>query len=310
MKRPFPIDPVRTAIAIAYRNNRLIADFVLPRVPVGAESFKWWKYDKAERLALVEDSVSRKGLTNEVEFNASEQTDSTEDHGLQDGVPQSDIDNAPEGYDPLDHATEGLADLILLNREVRAAQTLFNPANHGTKKSLANAEKFDNKDADLLSFLLEQLDLPLMRPTALTIGRAEFTQLRTNRSMVAAMHGNSGDRGSLTVQQVAELLELENVFVGEARMNIAKKGKAPEIKRAWSGHAAFTYLDGQADTSNGRMTWGITAQHGDRFAGQWYDKDIGLRGGEVVRVGESVKELVVAPDCGLLLQDVLGYSPA
>lgn len=306
MPRPFPIDPVRTAIAIAYRNNRLIADFVLPRVTVGTESFKWLKFSKSERMELIDDKVSRKGLTNEVEFSASEESASTEDHGLQDGVPQSDIDNAPENYDPLDHATEGLTDLILLNREVRAAKVVFNAANYGGNvKTLAAAEKFSNKDADLLSFLLEQLDGPLMRPNTLTIGRAEFTKLRTNRAMVAAMHGNSGDRGSLTVQQVAELLELENVYVGEARFNTAQKGKPVEVKRAWAGAAAFTFLDGQADTRNGRMTWGLTAQFGDRFTGTWWDKDVGLRGGEIVRVGESVKELAVAPDCGLLLKDVI-----
>ena len=35
---PFPIDPELTAIAIAYRNGRMIADEVLPRVPVGKQS--------------------------------------------------------------------------------------------------------------------------------------------------------------------------------------------------------------------------------------------------------------------------------
>lgn len=306
MPRPFPFDPVRTAIAIAYTNNRLIADSVLPRVPVGKESFKWLKFGKNDRLELVDDKVSRKGLTNEVEFSATEETASTEDHGLQDGIPQSDIDNAPENYDPLDHATEGLTDLILLNREVRAAKVLFDASNYGSNvRDTEAAMKFSNKDADLLAYLLEQLDEPLMRPNTLTIGRKEWTQLRTNRAMVAAMHGNSGDRGTLTTQQVAELLELENVFVGEARFNTAQKGKPVEMKRAWTGHAAFTYLDGQADTMNGRMTWGLTAEFGERFTGTWWDKDIGLRGGEVVRVGESVKELAVAPDCGLLLKNVL-----
>ena len=44
-KAPFPIDPHLTAIAIGYRNLSLIADSVLPRVPVGKAEFKWWKFD-------------------------------------------------------------------------------------------------------------------------------------------------------------------------------------------------------------------------------------------------------------------------
>ena len=37
---PFPIDPQLTAIAVMYRNERLIADEVMPRVSVGQREFK------------------------------------------------------------------------------------------------------------------------------------------------------------------------------------------------------------------------------------------------------------------------------
>jgi hypothetical protein len=303
---PFPIDPVRTGIVMAYRNDKLIADQVMPRHTVDGELFKWWEYDKAERLTHVDTEVSRKGSTQEVEFNATEKEGSTADHGLEDTVPQSDIDKAAgSDYDPLDHASEAVTDLILLAREVRTAQTVFNAANHGTALALTADQKFSNRDADLLAFLLEQLDKPLMRPNTLTIGRAEWTQLRVNRSMVAAAHGNSGDKGVVSLQQMIELLEVENIFIGEGRVNIARKGKAPEIKRVWAGHAAFTYLAPNVAIPAGTLTWGATAQYDDRFAATWYDKDVGLKGGYVVRVGEQVKELVIAKECGLLLQNVI-----
>ncbi|KEQ11289.1 hypothetical protein GZ77_26105 [Endozoicomonas montiporae] len=307
-KRPFPVNPVLVAIAVAYRNTRMIADAVLPKIPVGLESFKWYEYDKAERFALPNTEVSRKGVTSEVEFSADERTDSTKDYGLEDAIPQTDIDNAREGYDPLSHAAQALTDLIHLGREVRVAKVAFDTASHGTVEAVENAMKFDNKDADLLSYFLEMLDKPLMRPNTLNIGRREWTQLRTNRSIVAAMHGNSGEKGSATARQVAELLELETVNIGEAHVNIAKKGKQPTIERAWKDHCCFTYINPAATTENGAITWGFTGQFDDWFAADWHDNDIGLKGGRRVRVGEQVKELVVAKDCGLLLKDVLGYT--
>jgi hypothetical protein len=254
---PFPIDPVRTGIVIAYRNGTLIADLVMPRHSVGGELFEWFEYAKAERLTHIETEVSRKGRTQEVEFSATEKEASTADYGLEDNVPQSDIDKAAgTDYDPLDHAAEGLTDLILLGREVRAAQAVFNPANHEYGKVCEAAEKFSNRDADLMGFLLQELDKPLMRPNTLTIGRAEWTQLRLNRSLVAAAHGNSGDKGTVSLQQMRELLEIENIYVGEGRINIAKKGKAPEIKRVWAGHAAFTFLAPNVEIPAGTLTWG------------------------------------------------------
>lgn len=303
---PFPIDPIRTGIVIAYRNDKMIADSVMPRRSVGGQQFKWTEYDKAERMTLLDTEISRKGAAKEVEFGAEEKDGSTSDYGLDDVVPQGDIDKAAgTDYDPLDHASEALTDLILLDREVRVARAVFNPDNHGYGKPLEAAAKFSKRDADLLAFLLEQLDLPLMRPNTLTIGRAEWTQLRVNRSMVAAAHGNSGDKGVVSLEQMRELLEIEHIFIGEGRVNIAKKGKPAEIKRVWAGHAAFTYQAPNVEVPAGTLTWGTTAQYDDRFAGTWYDESVGLKGGYRLRVGEQVKELVIAKECGLLLQNVI-----
>ena len=44
-KANFPVNPVLTAIAIAYRNRRMIADDVLPRTDVGKQEFKYLQHD-------------------------------------------------------------------------------------------------------------------------------------------------------------------------------------------------------------------------------------------------------------------------
>jgi len=303
---PFPIDPIRTGIVMAYRNDKLIADQVMPRFPVGSESFKWFEYASAERLTLLDTEISRKGAAKEVEFTAAERDSSTKDYGLDDMVPQSDIDKATgSDYDPLDHAAEGLTDLILLDREVRTARAVFNPNNHAYGEALSAGLKFSNRDADLLPYLLEQLDKPLMRPNSMTLGRAEWTQLRVNRSLVSAALGNSGDKGVVTLAQLKELLELDDIAIGETRVNIARRGKQAEIKRVWADHCAFTYQAPNVAVAAGTLTWGLTAQYDDRFAGSWYDKDVGLKGGYCLRVGEQVKELVIAKECGVLLQNVI-----
>ena len=74
--------------------------------------------------------------------------------------------------------------------------------------------------------------------------------------------------------------------------------------RAWGPHAAFIYRDRLADTQNG-TTFGFTAQWGGRISGSQFDGDIGLRGGQRVRVGESVKELITAPDLGYFFENAV-----
>ncbi len=128
VKRPFPVDPVITAIAIGYRNQAqdLIADQVLPRVPVLGERYKWTEYPVAERFTVPDTEVGRRGRVNRVEFSGVERTGGTQDYGLEDAIPISDITEA-EGQrrrglgliDPEKIAAEGLTDLVLLDREVR-----------------------------------------------------------------------------------------------------------------------------------------------------------------------------------------------
>lgn len=301
---PFPVTPVLTAITVAYRNARLIADEVLPRVPVGLQEFKYLKYPIGTFFTLPETKVGRKGRPSQVEFEATETPDSTTDHALDDGVPQADIDNAkqPGMPDPLGRAAEGLTELIMLAREKRAADLVFNAANYAAthKVTLAGADQWSDPASDPIDDIMVGLDAMVMRATILAIGRAAFTKLATHPKIVKAYNGTAGDAGIVPRAFLANLFELEDVLVGEGWVNTAKPGQAATLVRVWGKHAALLHRNKMADTRTG-TTFGFTAQWGGRVAGSEYDKNIGMRGGQLVRVGESVKELITANDLGYLI---------
>lgn len=304
---PFPIQPELTAIAIGYRNTRLIADSVLPRIPVGKQDFKYLKYNLADGFTVPDTKVGRKGKVNEVEFSATEETASTEDFGLEDPIPHADIDNAPVNYDPLGRGAEGITDLILLDREIRTAGIIFNPATYGgsNKTTLSGTSQLsDFANSDPIGVIQSSLDACIMRPNVMTIGRPAFSVLARHPKLCKAIFGNNTDAGIVTAAQLAQLFELEEVLVGEAFLNTAKKGQTVALSRVWGKHISLTYRDKNANT-RGRMSFGYTCQFGNRIAGVWDDKDIGLRGGQRVRVGESVKELICAPDLGYFIQNAV-----
>jgi hypothetical protein len=148
------------------------------------------------------------------------------------------------------------------------------------------------------------LDAVVMRPNIAVWGRAVFTKVATHPAIVKAVHGNEGGSGIATAQQIASLLELDALYVGESWYNSAKRGQTASMARLWGKHAAFIYRDSLANTRSG-TTFGFTAQFGDRVAGKWEDKNIGMRGGVRVRTGESVKEIVTANDLGYLFIDAV-----
>tara|TARA_R110000787_G_scaffold26344_32_gene73777 strand:+ start:932 stop:1861 length:930 start_codon:yes stop_codon:yes gene_type:complete len=304
---PFPTIPELVAITIAYRNQAYIADAVLPRVTVGKQEFRYWQYPVEETFALPETRVGRRSRPNEIDLTATELADKTEDFGLDDPIPQTDIDNAPANHNPIDRATVQLTDYILLDREVRTAALVFAAANYpvGNKIQLAGTDQFsDFVNSSPIDVIQTALDAPLMRPNVITMGQAVWTKLSMHPDILKAVHGNDGDTGIARRQAVADLFEVEEILVGQSRLNTAKKGQPAALSRVWGKHISLSYRDRNADTRSG-LTFGYTAQWGSRVAGTKEDSDIGLRGGQRLRVGESVKEKIVAAQAGYFIEDAV-----
>jgi hypothetical protein len=106
---------------------------------------------------------------------------------------------------------------------------------------------------------------------------------------------------------LTSILELDQIVVGEAWVNTAKKGQTGTFSRLWGSHASLLYVN-PISANTRSMTFGVTAQWGDRIAGTHEDPNLGLKGGIRVRVGEEVKELVLANDLGYLFQNAVSVS--
>lgn len=307
-KSLFPVDPVMTAIVIAYRNKRLIADEVFPYIPVGKSLFKFRKFAMEQGFTIPNTLVGRKSTPNKVEFSGSEVEASCADYFLDDIIPQSDIEDAPEGVNLINGASEGIIDLILLDREVRAAALTFSAAQYatGNKAALSGSDRFDDYVAsDPVNTIKDALSSMLMRGNVMAIGRKGFDKLSSHPKIVKAVNANSGDSGIATRAQIAALFELDDVIVGEAFLNTAKKGEDATLSRVWGNHLSLFYRDRLATNTNNRMTFGFTARQGTRIAGVLPDKMTGARGSHVVRAGETVKEVVTSDRLGYLIQNIV-----
>ena len=111
-----------------------------------------------------------------------------------------------------------------------------------------------------------------------------------------------------TLDQLRELLSgdgITQVLVGDAWSNTAKQGQTTTLARAWGKHIAMLYLNPLASVEQGGITFGFTAQYGDRLAGRIEDPDIGLQGGFRIRTGERVRELISAQDVGYFVQNAV-----
>ena len=316
MNFPFPIQSELTAITLAYQNRRLIADEVLPRTPVPSREFKWLQMNRDQMFTVPETLVGRKGQPNEVEFGGTETAGFVRDFGLDDVVPNEDLESAPAGFDPLGTAVTGISELIALDREKRVADLIFNAntypaANRATLSGTSQWSDYTNSDP--YTAIQTALDGMLMRPNRAIIGRLAWSRLRVHPKITAALApsstgntptSNAGAQPA-TLQAVADLLELDEILVGEAFINTAKPGQTASLSRCWGKHMAFLHQNPVATIRGNAVTFGFTAEWGNRVAGSMPEPKVGLRGAQRVRVGESVNELIVASDVGYYFQNIV-----
>lgn len=316
---PFQVQPRLTQIAMAVKPEMMIADMVCPRVPVMAESFIYSKLQHADLFTIPDTKVGRTSFPNTVEFGAVDVPESTQDHGLDDFVPQKDLDTARDhqaNFDPLAVATEGLTILIELAREKRVADLYFTLATYAStlRTTLSGTSQWsDYTNSDPYTAIVAALDAMLVRPNIAVFGRSVWSKLRTHPKIVAAALARGGvgaslaSAGVLGKEAVADLLELDMIEVGESFFNSAKLGQTPTFARLWGKHAAFLRIDRNVRAARGMSmpTFAMTAQYGTRIAATIQEPKRGLKGGQTVRVGEQIKEFVTFQEGGFFFQDAV-----
>lgn len=306
-------DPTLTAISIAYSNpaHTLIADTVLPRRPVSALKFRWMSYPLGQSYTPQDTRVGRRSQVRTLEVSGTEETSECEDFGI--AIPlDNDTVKAAEltGHKPREQAAEVASNIILLDREQRAAGVVFEPANYdaGLHEVLSGTDQLsDYTNSDPYGVFMDMLNACLLRPNTLVFGQTAWTRVRRHPKLVQAVKGQPVTEGVISRAELAELLEVQRVVIGMGRVNVNRPGQAVSLSYLWGPHIAGLFIDPTASPESGGMTWGLTAQYGTRISGT-RAVDMGLRGGEYVRVGETVKELIIARHAGFLIEDAVSET--
>lgn len=330
---PFPHDAARTAIVLMYHQPGLIADRVLPPTPpLGSSKFEYSRYKLEDAFTIPDTRLGRKSEPNQVEFEGERITDSTEHYGLLDLVPQEDVDTAlrtrasrPEWIDPRDVAAIKMRRHLRLAREKRVADLVFSADNYaaGYKATLAGNSQWSHADSDPWVNLQAALDKPILRPNIVVFGRPAWSKFRTNKKVLLALRRSEENAAGLAMrQEVADALEVDEVIVGEPRINTAKEGQAVVLSAAWGKSCACLYRGAYSSStrpggkpgsegaddlmSDGQMeTFGFTAVYEPLAVSSRFNQGRGIKGVHEIQVKESCKEVIAASQFGYLLSSVV-----
>lgn len=321
---PFVESPQYTALALGYKNPEYLADLIMPAAPgLVSETFSWDFFPAANFLTVPPNEVGRIGPTPTVSFYSEQRTSFTKDYGYQSAVPRADQDKADSqrragltSYDPKAVATNGLMELLALAREVRVAERLGTAANHGRTLALSGSDVFDNDTSPVLNIIEDARNKMPIAPNLIVFNSLIGSKIRTNPHVVESVKGTGARRGKVSAEDLAELFEVERCLISRTRVNTGIMQQDPNpsatsTKRVFGNWIALLYV-APVSTLRGsaQMSWGMTARSQNQTAYTFFDENQGVRGADVLRVGEFCREVVTAPICGTLITNVLGTAEA
>jgi len=301
----YTADATLTGVTLAYRNTEYIADKVFKRVPVATENFKYKKYDKSLNLVLPDSTVGDVGKPNEVKFKHEKITASVRGDALVDYISQSDIEEAgEEGENLFTTATEALTDTFLACREKRFADLLQDANSYnGNVKTLTNSEKFTLANVDAFDIVDGEMDNVWFKPNVMVGSRRAINALRRNPYVVKAANRNSGDSGKATLQDLKDIFELNEIYVGNSWVNTSKRGQTDNFVNTWGNAIMLLYINPSAVINHG-LTFGLTAEKGKRKIAKMFDGERGTDGVHCIKISERIGDVIVAPDCGYLIKNI------
>lgn len=319
---PFTITPALVAIALDYAGvNRTargyIADQVAPRMRVDSSLFRYPVYSIADAFTVYDNQVDRLGRLNEILESATETTGATLDYGLLEKIPYRDEAMARAASLPFTlkaRAVRNVIDKNQLNREIRVASLAMTIGNYsaGYSNDLSAGTKWsDFANSDPVEAIMAAQAGMIMPGNVGVTSRNVMNVLRRHSKISVALGGSANSGRVASEQEVATVLGLDRIIVGNTLKQTSKRGQALTTGNIWPDSFAIHY-QGPLGADNMMMdaqspNFLTTFQFGDIVSGEnaYRPGEMGLWGGVGVFTGESVVEKQVAPFAGYLFNSVL-----
>ena len=236
-------------------------------------------------------------------------TYSIENHGLQGTITDEDFRNVEKPYDARIDEAIALTTHLWLGKEAGLANILQDPAIITQNSTLAGNAQYNNRDhadsnpiEDMQTARDTMLDSIGQSPNAAVMSRKVFNALRFHAQLL-----NTGfvqnRTGQLSGQELADVLELDQIFVGDAIFNSAKQGQAAVIAPVWGKDLIYVKI-GKPALRQKVLGWTII-KSGTKPRQVQRKKNFTPRGSEEISVDDNYDQLILNAECAFLIQDAI-----
>lgn len=300
-------DSTISSMSVQYGNGSYIGERLMPVVAAAHKSDKYFTYDKRAQLAYPDDALGVRGSPNEVTRSRGTDSFTTLGYGLKDFVDASELANADAPLDDLADATGGLLEALAFKREQRIATIMTTAGSYaGNTVALGSSVRWDDVGSNPVG------DIQSARNN-LWVGRgpskivaftslAGWTALQANAQMQDLFKYTRD--GLLQPEQWANYFGIDELLIGEARRDTANEGQTGSYGRMWGDVFGLVRVATTPTIRN--AAFGYTFRFGQIATAQWFDPEIGAKGGWWAKAAVEETHKIVAPDTGYLITTIIG----
>lgn len=268
------IDTMLTQVSVMYRNGNCVAGQIFPSLPVDKRSDLYAVWGK-DNLRSLDDLVVPKSQSNEIRITRSPSQYYCDGHALR--YPLGDEETAEDDLTSLQiDVTTILMDQATLNREIN----LVNAISAGITTTVdlsasSGADQWSNDSFDPIKYIdAQKIAVALVtgkKPNTLVVSTPVLSALRNNATVKDRITGAPNlDGSAITLQQLANVMDVKQVLEASAVVNSAKQGQNDSLQFVWGKTALLCYV---ADSPGPR-----TVSLGYHFMWNYLAKTTGMAG--------------------------------
>lgn len=220
-----------------------IADLIAPSIDVVESSGQFANVDGANVLQDVDTVRGKDGRYNQVTWQWGKTGYATLEYGLEERVDRRDAKRYGSWFDAEVAAMRRVRRLLMLSREVRIADTIFN-ASSFSPTSPTN-EWDDSANADPITDVhsaKKRMWATGLEANALVINKQVYDNLRVCTAVKDAISssgaGDPSAKSRIGIEQLKAVFDLEYILVAGVLKNTADEGQTASLSPVWSNEYA------------------------------------------------------------------------
>jgi hypothetical protein len=308
------LDAALTNFALQYRQDSaiMIGDKVSPPVRVKKESDKYFKYSQGNNITIATAYRADGAPAREIEWSLdTEGTYTAMEYSLKGIATDRAIKNADRPIDVKKDTMFQLQDVIMLAREKRVADAIFNGTTFSSyTASLTGDDRWDvytTSESDPVEDIETGKDSvmsnSLKRPNTVIMGYEVFKYLRHHPLIKERVlyGGSNSDPASINERALAQIFDVDQVLVGRAQYNSAQQGQTVSTSYVWGKYVMVAYIAPSPQQVK-TVTLSMSPESQSMQTKSWRNDE---RAGTMIEVGHVIDEIVPCTACGYLLQTVV-----